>query len=148
MTRSGAGVLGLNAHYQGSPQRGSHSMPGPKQARLGGRHCQTQHGSRLSDMKTRDTTKTIHILQAFWKFAGRLGESTVDFSSPCQVLGGWRPVRKSHLGNAYLILVKVRAEVPPLWSAEIHETLILNNSCYPSVELRVASKTPEVLEGS
>ena len=123
-------------------------MPGPKQARLGGRRRQTQHGSRLSDMKTRDTTKGIYILQAFWEFASRIGESTVDFPSPCQVLGGWRPVRKSHLGSEYLILVRVHVEVPPLWSAEIHETPILDDLCDPSIELGVASKTPQVLEGS
>jgi hypothetical protein len=148
MTRSGAGGLNLNADYQASPQRGSHSMLGPKQARLGGRHGQTQHGSGLSDVKIRDTTKGIYILQAFREFPGRIGESTVDFPPPCQVLGGWRPVRKSHLGSAYLILVGVRAEVPALWPAEIRETLILNDSCDPRVELSVASKLAQVLEGS
>ena len=94
-------------------------------------------------MKTRDTTKGTYILQAFWDFAGRIGERTVDFPPPCQFLGGWRPVRKSHLGSAYLILVRFRAEVPPLKSAEIHETLILNESCDPRVELGVAAKTPQ-----
>jgi len=122
-------------------------MLGPKQERLGGRHCQTQHGSRLSDMKIRDTTKRIYILQAFREFGGRIGKDTLDFTPPCQVLGGWRPVRKSHLGRAYLVLLRVCAEVPPVWPAEIHETLILNDSCNPSVELGVASKTLEVHEG-
>ena len=123
-------------------------MLGPKQARLGGRHRQTQHGGRLSDMKTRYTAKGIYILQTFWEFAGRIGESTVEFPPPCQVLGGWRLVRKSHLGSAYLILVRVRADVPPLWPAEIHEALILNDSCDPRFELGVAPKTPQVLKGS
>ena len=123
-------------------------MPRPKQARLGGWHGQTQCGSRLSDIKTHDTTKGIHILKAFWEFAGRIGESTVDFPPPCQILGGWRPARKSRLGRAYLILVRARAEVPALWSAEIHETPIPNDLCDPSAELGIAAKTPEVLEGS
>ena len=148
MTRSGAGGFSLNAYRQASLQRRSHSMLGPKQARLGRRHGQTQHCSGLSDVKVRDTTKGIYILQAFREFPGRIGESTIDFQPPCQVFGGWRPVRKSHLGSAYLILVRVRAEVPPLWSAEISETLILNDSCDPRVELSVASKLAEVLEGS
>jgi len=148
LTRSGAGGLSLNAHHQASPQSRSHSMLGPKQARLGGRHRQTQHGSGLSDAKIRDTTKAIYILQAFREFPDRIGESTVEFPLPCQVLGGRRPVRKSHLGSAYLILVRVRTEVPPLRPAEIRETLILNDSCDPRVELSVAPKLAEVLEGS
>jgi hypothetical protein len=99
-------------------------------------------------MKARNITKGIYILQAFWEFAGSIGESTVEFPPPCQVLGGWRPVRKRHLGGADLILVRVRADVPPLWPAEIREALILNDSCDPRLELGVAPKTPQVLKGS
>jgi hypothetical protein len=57
-------------------------------------------------------------------------------------------VRKSQLGSAYLIFVRVCAEVPPFWSAQIHEALILDDSCDPRLELRVATKTPKVFEGS
>jgi hypothetical protein len=99
-------------------------------------------------MKPRDTTKGIYILQVFWEFAGRIGESTVEFPPPCQVFGGWRPVRKSHLGSADLILDRVSADVPPLWTAEIHEALILYDLCDPRLELGVAPKTPQVLKGS
>ena len=120
-------------------------MLGSKQARLGGRHRKTQHGSGLSDMETRYTTKGIYILQAFGEFAGRIGESSVEFPPPCQVLGGWRPVRIRYLGSMYIF--RVRAELPPLETAKIHETLILHDSCDPRVKLRFASKTSEVLEG-
>ena len=98
-------------------------------------------------MKTGDATKGIYILQAFWEFAGSIGESTIKFPLTCQVLGGGRPVRKSDLGSAHLILIRARAEVPPLRPAEIHETLILHNSRDPRVELRVAAETPQVLKG-
>jgi hypothetical protein len=40
MRDSGAGGPIMSAHSQASPQSGSHSMLGPKQARLGGRHRQ------------------------------------------------------------------------------------------------------------
>jgi len=76
------------------------------------------------------------------------GESAVDFASPCEILGCWRPVRKSHYGIADIPLLQVGAYSPPLWLTQVHETLVLDNSCDPSIELGVASKAVQVLEGS
>ena len=123
-------------------------MLGPKQARLGGRHCQAQHGSRLSDMKTPDTTKGIYIPQVFREFAGRIGESTWRLSR--------RHTRSSGVGvrcaransAARISFSSGFVRIPPFWPAEIHEALILHDSCDPRAELGVASKTSQVLEGS
>jgi hypothetical protein len=93
-------------------------------------------------MKTCVTTEDIYIVQVFREFAGRIGESTVDFTPAYQVLGGRRPVGKSRLGGERLVLIQVCAEVAPIWPAKIHEALILDDSSDPRLELRVASKTP------
>lgn len=121
-------------------------MLGPKQARLGSRHCQTQNGSRLSDTETIAITERVDVPQGFREFGGRIGESTGDLPSPNQVLGGWGTVRKSQLGGG--LIVRVCADAPPFWPAEIDEALIHHDSCDPRAELRVAAKTRQVLEGS
>jgi len=121
-------------------------MMGPKQARLGGRRSQTQHCSRLSEMKIRDATKGVYILQGFRELAGRIRKDGVDFASPEQILGGWRPVRECRLGCADRILVRVGGEIAPLRPAETHEALIPDDLCDPRLELGFASKTLEVLE--
>ena len=122
-------------------------MLGPKQTRFGGRHGETQGVSRLAEGQTRGT-EGIYILQALRKLTSGNGKSAVEFPSPCEILGCWCPLRKSHYRIADILLLQVGAYSPPLWSTQVRETLVLHDRCDPSIKLGVASKAVQVLEGS
>src|ERR1035438_295837 len=123
-------------------------MLGTKQTRLRGRHGETQRVSGLSDGQTRGATKGVYILQALRKLTSGNGKRAVEFASPCEVLGCRCPVRKSAYPGATIFLLQVGVYSPPLRSTQVNETLVHDDSGHPSIELGVASKALQVLEGS
>ena len=123
-------------------------MLGTKQTRFRGRHGETQRMSGLSDGQIRSATKGVYILQALRKLTSGNGKRAVEFAPPCEILGCWCPVRKSHYRIADILRLQVGAYSPPLWSTQVNETLVLDDPCDPSIKLGVASKAVQVLEGS
>ncbi len=123
-------------------------MLGTKQTRFRGRHGETQRVSGFSDVQTRGATKGVYILQALRKLASGNGKRAVEFASPCKILGCRCPVRKSPYPVATIFFLQVGVYSPPLGSTQVNETLVHDDSCHPSIELGVASKAMQVLEGS
>ena len=123
-------------------------MLGTKQTRFRGRHGETQRASGLSDGHARGATKGVYIQQALRKLTCCYGKRAVEFVSPCEIFRCWCPVRKSTYSGATVFHLKVGEYSPPLWSTQVNETLVHDDSCHPRIKLGVASKVVQMLESS
>ena len=143
----GAGGLTLNAHYN--------LLRSSDRIRCWARNSRVLvAGTVRPSMLAASLTENPRCNRGYIHPAGLLGVCRRQRRKHCRLPVAMRDPRvlvsgpQEPLGIPDLILVRVGAYLPPLWLTEIHETLVLDDSCDPSLELGVASKTLQVLEGS